>query len=1049
MAQEMDVTAKFRADITDMNAKMKTLDKQLKGIETQAEKTSKTMSEKFKAAGAGMGKVGKKMSLAITAPLVGIGIAAGKSAMDFDASMSKIVGLVGLGADEVDGMKDSVLQLAGETAKSPKELADALFVVTSAGLKGEDAIKALTSAAKAGAAGLGETADIARAVAGSVNAYGAANLSAAKATDVITATARAGNFETSQFAGAIGRVLPMAKQAGSSLEDMGGAVALLTRTNGDAAASVTQVQALFKAFVVPTTEAKTILEELGMTAGDMRDKISKDGLVKAMGDLDVALDGDRESLGKLLGSSEAASAAFQILDADADSIAGTFGTVVDSVDMTNEAFETAAETSAFKFQAALTGLKVGMIQVGNVVLPVFTRIIEQVSGLAAKFQALSPEAKKIIVIIGSIAAAAGPLLLVMGKIATIIGALKPLFMAITLAGSVLAIKIVVVVAAVAALVAIFKFAYDRSEALRNAVATLVQVFKDIFKIVKDSVLSAFKSMTDKTKQVDDKFKDFGGRVKQTTSVLQKIGDFIAKALTVAVKGLTAGVKFVAAAFQVWMKAIQIFITLAKMAGSIIKAVLITAFDTLMNKLGPLSTALRAIASGVGKAFGQVASFVKSAFNNVGSFVEKFINTGISAVNTLIKAYNTLAKVLPGLSKVTEITAFAFKSVGDSAKKAAAGSHHLGEAMSRGSHLAAGAYDSFAKTGKVVGELAEAGKGGADALKDLGDNTTGAGNAAKSAAEKTAEAKERFKESFAEIRGTLVTEVDNIKAKMEEMKVSVSDSLMQGFSFDRISKPELDAQGEEIGLSITERIREQAEQIIGFTERINTLMQMGLSMDDPLMQMVLAEGAHSGLGVADELINSGAEGIAANSSMLESAQQAANGIGVHAADAFHKAGLDSATATVKAFDSQFGAGGKGYKRLNRQMSRLAKSLNRKSTITVTTINRVINQRVDGARAAGGPVSAAKTYLVGEKGPELFIPNASGNILPNNQLPMPSPPSFGASGGGRMGGGGGNTNNVNSYAITVNTGVGDPRRIGEEIINNLTKFEQANGAVFVRK
>jgi hypothetical protein len=39
---------------------------------------------------------------------------------------------------------------------------------------------------------------------------------------------------------------------------------------------------------------------------------------------------------------------------------------------------------------------------------------------------------------------------------------------------------------------------------------------------------------------------------------------------------------------------------------------------------------------------------------------------------------------------------------------------------------------------------------------------------------------------------------------------------------------------------------------------------------------------------------------------------------------------------------------------------------------------------GARAAGGPVSAGQPYLVGEKGPELFTPNASGNITPNSGL-----------------------------------------------------------------
>lgn len=38
-------------------------------------------------------------------------------------------------------------------------------------------------------------------------------------------------------------------------------------------------------------------------------------------------------------------------------------------------------------------------------------------------------------------------------------------------------------------------------------------------------------------------------------------------------------------------------------------------------------------------------------------------------------------------------------------------------------------------------------------------------------------------------------------------------------------------------------------------------------------------------------------------------------------------------------------------------------------------------VDGAREKGGPVSAGKSYLVGEKGPELFVPKTNGKILPN--------------------------------------------------------------------
>ena len=37
-----------------------------------------------------------------------------------------------------------------------------------------------------------------------------------------------------------------------------------------------------------------------------------------------------------------------------------------------------------------------------------------------------------------------------------------------------------------------------------------------------------------------------------------------------------------------------------------------------------------------------------------------------------------------------------------------------------------------------------------------------------------------------------------------------------------------------------------------------------------------------------------------------------------------------------------------------------------------------------KALGGPVQGKSPYLVGERGPELFIPNSSGNIIPNNQM-----------------------------------------------------------------
>ncbi|HEX8693404.1 MAG TPA: hypothetical protein VF746_13350 [Longimicrobium sp.] len=66
-------------------------------------------------------------------------------------------------------------------------------------------------------------------------------------------------------------------------------------------------------------------------------------------------------------------------------------------------------------------------------------------------------------------------------------------------------------------------------------------------------------------------------------------------------------------------------------------------------------------------------------------------------------------------------------------------------------------------------------------------------------------------------------------------------------------------------------------------------------------------------------------------------------------------------------------------------------------------------IDGARATGGPVSAGGAYLVGERGPELFLPGSSGNIIPNHRLSR--------GGGGRPAAGGG----VVNVHVTVNQNV----------------------------
>lgn len=106
----------------------------------------------------------------------------------------------------------------------------------------------------------------------------------------------------------------------------------------------------------------------------------------------------------------------------------------------------------------------------------------------------------------------------------------------------------------------------------------------------------------------------------------------------------------------------------------------------------------------------------------------------------------------------------------------------------------------------------------------------------------------------------------------------------------------------------------------------------------------------------------------------------------AAASMRLAGQAFADQTERGFSSEFGAGGKAYSAIQARMTALAESMKRDTTITVTTISRsVYESQVPAAarRASGGPVDAGMPYVVGERGPELFIPsgNGGGSIIPN--------------------------------------------------------------------
>ena len=259
------------------------------------------------------------------------------------------------------------------------------------------------------------------------------------------------------------------------------------------------------------------------------------------------------------------------------------------------------------------------------------------------------------------------------------------------------------------------------------------------------------------------------------------------------------------------------------------------------------------------------------------------------------------------------------------------------------------------------------------------------------------------------------------------------------------------QAAEGGASIVDTFVKQAQRVSEFGNKMRQLLAAGLN--ETSFREISAMNLENGTRVADAFLDGNIqENILRANEAVGSVKLIADAVGLDAAKQFATAGIQMAVAMIGGLLEVIGSEGTGRKALLSMMDNLAASLNRTSYINVVTTSSGYGSSTPGGLptmtaeeaanladflaggvgaipsdlfpglAHGGSAMAGRPYLVGERGPELFVPGSNGNVVPNNAM-------------------GGNT-----YQINVTAGVGDPRAIGQQIVEYVKKFEQANGPVF---
>lgn len=325
--------------------------------------------------------LGRSIAFASGSFIAGAGLTAALKAsvtsfQQFQESMQHAVGLAGVAQTEIGKFSDEILKLAPAVGKTPQELAEGFYFIASSGIAASQAMGVLTQAAKASAAGLGETKTVADAITSVMNAYGAANVSAAKATDILVATVREGKGEAADFAPVIGNVAALASQLGVSFDEVGAALASQTRLGTDAETAAIQLQRVLSSLVKVTPAQGKAFHSVGLDADKLRKKLGTEGgLLKVLTDVQDAFQtgakggGNTPALAKAFGDERAIRGVLNLVGKQAEQTAGVFQRVKNSAGSTETALKAVSKTAAQQFRKFQASAEVAKISLGALFAP--------------------------------------------------------------------------------------------------------------------------------------------------------------------------------------------------------------------------------------------------------------------------------------------------------------------------------------------------------------------------------------------------------------------------------------------------------------------------------------------------------------------------------------------------------------------------------------------------------------------------------------------------------------------------------------------------------
>jgi TP901 family phage tail tape measure protein len=378
-------------------------------------------------------RVGEALTRYVTVPLMAIAGLSVHAFADFNQAMTESTALIRLTQDEITALEKKALELGAILPMGPVAAAEAYYEMFSAGLDAQQSLASLEPLMRFAAAGAFNLATAVALLEGGMSALGLMSKETAvqvanmtRVSDVLVRASTLVSGSVSEFgraltrdAGAVMKAFNIDVEAGVAVlaayhrmqirGAMGGnmygrVIRLLTAAAGKNAEAWKKVGiAVFDAQGVLRSMPDILADFERVTKG-----MSDAARVQLLDKLGLKIL-SQKALTPLIGMSEA----IRKYEKELRAAGGT----------TQEVSDRQLKSFSNQMKILRNQLEIVAIEIGGMLAPLIGQLAEGVKGLVAWWKALTPETKKFILVAAGIAAAVGPVLLVLGMLPMVVGAI--------------------------------------------------------------------------------------------------------------------------------------------------------------------------------------------------------------------------------------------------------------------------------------------------------------------------------------------------------------------------------------------------------------------------------------------------------------------------------------------------------------------------------------------------------------------------------------------------------------------------------------------------